>query len=148
MNSIGQADLVKNLHRRGMDGIAAEFPVEILVHFEECDRDTAAGEEKREHDARGPAAYNAARSLRDAYDGTRRNFGLSGGGEAHVFNAPDLDFIGHSEAARWNLAGILIQSQVREKGPEMGSACRAPIRKKEIECCIGPSGSGIASSRR
>src|SRR6267143_5677690 len=62
---VSQSDLVEDFHHRGMNGVAAEFAVEILVHLKKSDRNAAPGEEQRQHDAARPAAHDAARGLLD-----------------------------------------------------------------------------------
>jgi hypothetical protein len=63
-----QADLVENFESRWMNRIAAEFAVEIDVHFEEPYGHTTAGEEKPEHGTSWTAADYAARSLLNIAD--------------------------------------------------------------------------------
>src|SRR5580704_13778099 len=46
-----------------MNGIAAEFAVEILVHFEKGDRDSAPREQKSEYGSAWPATGNATGSF-------------------------------------------------------------------------------------
>ena len=44
---IGQSELVEDLQYPRMDGITAEFAIEIFMGFEERNRDSLAGEKKR-----------------------------------------------------------------------------------------------------
>ena len=46
-----------------MNGIASEFAVEILVHFEKRDRNSAPREKKSEYGSARPASGNATGSL-------------------------------------------------------------------------------------
>ncbi len=55
-----QAELVHDLERRGVDGVAAEVAEEILVLLQHHDVDTGAGQQKSEHHAGGSASGNAA----------------------------------------------------------------------------------------
>ena len=57
---VEQAQLVEELERGGMDGVAAEVAEEVLVFFEDGDIDAGAGEEEAEHDACGASADDAA----------------------------------------------------------------------------------------
>ena len=51
-----QPELVEDLHRRGMDGVAAEIAEEVGVLFEDADLAAGAGEQQAGHHSRGPAA--------------------------------------------------------------------------------------------
>jgi hypothetical protein len=42
---VRQPNLVEDFQGRGMDGVAAEFAVEVLVHFQQCHGNAAASEE-------------------------------------------------------------------------------------------------------
>jgi hypothetical protein len=57
---VEQPELVHQLERRGMDGIAAEVAQEIRVLLEDDDRDAGAAEQKAEHHAGRPAPGDAA----------------------------------------------------------------------------------------
>ena len=57
---VEQAELVHQLERRGMNGVAAEVAEEILVLLQHDDVDAGAGEQKAEHHAGRPAAGDAA----------------------------------------------------------------------------------------
>ena len=48
--------LVEDLHRRGMDRVAAEIAEEVGMLFEDADLAAGAGEQQAGHHARGPAA--------------------------------------------------------------------------------------------
>jgi hypothetical protein len=55
-----------------MNGIAAEFAVEILVHFEKRDRDSTPREQKSKYGSAWPATGNATGSFLSV-----DNFGVS-----------------------------------------------------------------------
>lgn len=57
---VEQAQLVEELERGGMDGVAAEVAEEVLVFFEDGDIDAGASEEEAEHDSGGATADDAA----------------------------------------------------------------------------------------
>ena len=83
---VSQSDLVEDFHHRGMNGVAAELAVEILVHFEQRHRDAAAREEQRQHGAARPSAHDAARGLLDGADFFDSWFRENGDGDVHWFN--------------------------------------------------------------
>ena len=58
--AVEQAELVHDLERGGMDGVAAEVAVEVGMLFEHGDINAGAGEQQAEHHAGGAAAYDAA----------------------------------------------------------------------------------------
>jgi hypothetical protein len=58
--AIEQAELVKELQRGGVDGVAAEVAVEVSVFFEDGDGDAGAGEKEAEHDSGWASADDAA----------------------------------------------------------------------------------------
>ena len=60
---VEEAELVEELERGGMDGVAAEVAEEVFVLFEHGDVDAGAGEEEAEHDAGGASADDAAGGL-------------------------------------------------------------------------------------
>jgi hypothetical protein len=60
---VRQSDLVEDFHDRGMNRVAPEFAVEILVHFEKRDRDSVPCEQKSEYGSAWPATGNATGSL-------------------------------------------------------------------------------------
>ncbi len=55
-----EAELVEEIERGGVDGVAAEVAEEVFVFFEDCNLDAGAGEEEAQHDARGSSADDAA----------------------------------------------------------------------------------------
>ena len=55
-----QTNLIENVENGGMNRVAAEFAVEIFVHFEQGHENSAACEEKSKHCAAWPAADDAA----------------------------------------------------------------------------------------
>ncbi len=57
---VDQAELIHELERRGMDGVAAEVAEEVLVLFQHDHIDAGPGQEKAQHDARRSAAGNRA----------------------------------------------------------------------------------------
>ena len=59
---VEQPELVHDLERRGMDGVAAEVAEEIGVLLQHRHLDAGAGEQKPEHHAGGSAAGDAAAS--------------------------------------------------------------------------------------
>jgi hypothetical protein len=63
-----QTDLVENLESGWMNRIAAEFAVEILVHFEERYGDPAPRKKQSKRCASWASANNAARSLLNIED--------------------------------------------------------------------------------
>src|SRR5262249_3310274 len=56
--TVGEADFVENLQDGRVDGVAAEVAVEVLVHFQERDGDTATCEQQREHGTTRSASDN------------------------------------------------------------------------------------------
>src|SRR5258707_3593585 len=60
---VRKANLIEDFESRGMNGIAAEFAVEVLMHFKECDRNAAKGQEQRQHRASGTATDDTAGSF-------------------------------------------------------------------------------------
>ena len=68
---VEQAELVHDLERRGMDGVAAEVAQEIGVLLEHHHLDAGAGEQIAQHHAGGPAAGDAA-ACGDGLRGMRR----------------------------------------------------------------------------
>src|SRR6267378_4066073 len=60
---VGKANLIEDFESRGMNGVAAEFAVEVLVHFKKCDRNAATSQEQRQHRASGTATDNTAGSF-------------------------------------------------------------------------------------
>src|SRR5579864_9438921 len=61
-----------------MDGVAAKFAVEIFVHFEESDGNSAASEKQGQHGAPRSPANDAAGSLLNVQDRFFRGFRLTG----------------------------------------------------------------------
>ena len=57
---VEQAELVHQLQRGGVDGVAAEVAQEVGVLLEDDDIDPGAGEEEAEHHPGRPAARDAA----------------------------------------------------------------------------------------
>ncbi len=83
----GEADLVEDFHDRGVNGVAAEFAVEILVLLEESDGNAAASEEKSKDGTARTGADDAAGSFSVCADFFGSGFGFNGGGEAHGSSA-------------------------------------------------------------
>src|SRR5215472_12134295 len=63
MKGSGKPDLVEDLEGRRMNGVAAKFAVEVLVHFEQRDGNTAARQEQREDCSSRSATYHTTGSL-------------------------------------------------------------------------------------
>src|ERR1700730_13818766 len=63
---VRQANLVEDFEGGRMNGVAAEFAVEVPVHLQQRDGNAASREEQRQHRARGTAADDTAGSLRGA----------------------------------------------------------------------------------
>jgi|GEM_PF-6570637 len=57
--TLGQAKLVHQLQRRGMDGVAAKVAIKVAVSFEHRDVHTLPRQQQAEHDPRWPATYDA-----------------------------------------------------------------------------------------
>ena len=57
---VEQAELVHDLERRGMDGVAAEIAQEVAVLLQHDDVDAGARQQEAQHHARRPAAGDAA----------------------------------------------------------------------------------------
>ena len=70
--AVGQAERVEDFQRAGMDRVAPEFAVEVLVGFQEPDLDPLTRQEVGEHQPRGTAADDAATGLVDVEDFVRR----------------------------------------------------------------------------
>src|SRR5262249_2538960 len=49
--ALQQAQLLEHRHRRGVDGITAKVPAEILVGLQQSDLHTLTGEQKRQYHA-------------------------------------------------------------------------------------------------
>ena len=79
----GESDLVENFESGRMDGVAAEFAVEIFVHFEECHWDAPSRQKQREDYARGASTDNAAGGLVSTDDIRGRRRGLRRNSCAH-----------------------------------------------------------------
>jgi hypothetical protein len=61
--AVCQADLVEDFQGAGVNGVAAERAVEILVRFQERHRNAAPGQEQGEHHTRRASADDATRRL-------------------------------------------------------------------------------------
>jgi hypothetical protein len=68
MKFAGEAKLVEDFHDRRMDSVAAEFSVEVLVHFEEGDLDAATSQEESKDGSCRAAADDATSGSRGAAD--------------------------------------------------------------------------------
>jgi len=79
---IGETNLIEYFHCGRMNGVAAEFAIEVLVHFEERDVDAAAREKQREHRSARAATDDAAGGALHADNGV---LGLGLGRETHGF---------------------------------------------------------------
>src|SRR5690606_25118416 len=62
-DALGEADLVQQIERSGVERVAAEAAVEVGVFFEDGDRHAAPGEQEGEHHPGRPAADDHARRL-------------------------------------------------------------------------------------
>ena len=85
---VRQSKLVEDFEGRRMNRVAAEFAVEVLVHFQQRDRNAPASEQQRQHRARRTAADNAARGFLNVSKlfvrGASGNSGRSGHGAFHL----------------------------------------------------------------
>ena len=59
-----QPDPIEDFEGGGVDGVAAEVAVEVVVVFQQRDIDALAGQEQRQEHAAGPAADDAAAGAR------------------------------------------------------------------------------------
>jgi len=57
---VEQAELIHDVQRRGMDGVAAEIAQEVAVLLEDDGLDAGARQQKAQHHARRAAAHDAA----------------------------------------------------------------------------------------
>ena len=75
-----------------MNGVPAEFAVEVLVHLKERDGYAAASKEQRQHRAGGSAANNAAGSFLNVANLLVRGAGGSSwrGGHQMVHLGPEI----------------------------------------------------------
>ena len=60
MDALCQPKLIEDLKRRGMNRVATEFAVEIVVHLEQRNACTSPGQQQREHRTGRPASGDAA----------------------------------------------------------------------------------------
>src|SRR5437773_3320564 len=92
-----------------MNGVAAEFAIEVLVHFEEGDVDVSAGEKHSEHRATWSATNDAARRTVRSMP-TTVSSGLGWGG---MLMACDL----------WRELAESIAASIRREESEIAMAC-------------------------
>src|SRR5882762_2295496 len=85
---VRKANLIEDFESRGMNGVAAEFAVEVLMHFKECDRNAATGQEQRQHRASRTATDDTAGSFLDVSEflvcRSSGSSGRSGHGSFHL----------------------------------------------------------------
>ena len=58
--AVGQTELIENFQGRGVNGVAAEVAVEVVVGFQQGDGDAPARQQQRQHHAGRAAAHDAA----------------------------------------------------------------------------------------
>ncbi len=63
MEGLGQSDLVEDFQNGRMHGVAPELTVKILVCLKQRDRHAPPRQQKGQHHAAGPSAYNATGGL-------------------------------------------------------------------------------------
>ncbi len=61
--AVRQAGLIQDLHGGRMNGVAAEFPIEGAVHFEQDDAHALTSHQQRDDDSGRPTANHAAGCL-------------------------------------------------------------------------------------
>src|SRR3954447_25947627 len=90
---IDQSQLVHHLQCRGMHGVAAKIPEEIIMLFQNHDIDAGASEKIAEHHAGWPATDDAAANLDHL---SRRLFGT----HTHLSRRTSVDVGGVAESNR------------------------------------------------
>jgi hypothetical protein len=63
MEAIGEADLIEDFEYGRVEGVATELPVEVLMRFEQRNRNPLANEEQRQDHSAWPASDDAARGF-------------------------------------------------------------------------------------
>lgn len=62
-NAVRQANLLQDLHSRGMNGVTAKIAREVQVFFQQRHLNTLACQQQSQHHARRPSANDAAGGL-------------------------------------------------------------------------------------